>query len=164
VSEPKGPPPPSKGPPPPPKAEKDPSPSPSPSPSPNPSPVVSDNAAPPETEHTRAQAMFSDLLDDALSASDKSTLDSHLASCIACSAELATFKQTMAALRGKKSDTPSPEFMSSLRDQIRERSRGRFFGDRRPSHRLEIASLMTLILVATIYVVLKMIQPLLMLH
>ncbi len=128
---------------------------------------MSDEAAPPPDgdEHTRAQAQFSDLLDGALAAPDQAALEQHLAGCPACKAELDVFQQTMQALRGgRPADTPSPEFMTSLREQIRTRSRGRFFGERRPSRRLEIASLVTLVIAATIYVVLRLAQPLLFLR
>jgi anti-sigma factor RsiW len=135
---------------------------------------VSDNAAPPAPppesptpgdEHSRAQAHFSELIDGTLAQADKTALEQHLAGCPACQGELEAFRQTMAALRGaaRSADTPSPEFMTSLREQIRTRSRGRFFGGRRPTRRLEIASLVTLIIATTVYIVLKMAQPLLFL-
>jgi hypothetical protein len=57
------------------------------------------------------------------------------------------------------SASPSPEFMDTLRSQIRDRSRGRFFGGRRRSYRLEIASLITLLIAVTVYVALSMLQP-----
>ncbi len=51
--------------------------------------------------------------------------------------------------------------MDSLRAQIRTRSRGRFFGERKRSYRLEIASLVTLVIALAIYVALHLARPML---
>ena len=135
-----------------------------PAPPPPPAPPAAPPPAPQDDEHTRAQAQFSDFADGTLAAADRAALEQHLAGCAACKGELDAFQKTMAALRGHKADTPSPEFMTSLREQIRTRSRGRFFGDRRPTRWLEVASLVTLVIAAAIYVALKLAQPLLFLR
>jgi len=113
-------------------------------------------------EHTRAQEGFSDYLDGTLPAAERSALEQHLAGCAACSKELTDLRQTMSAIKAAPREAPSPEFMDSLREQIRTRSRGRFFGGQRRSYRLEIASLVTLVIALIIYVVLQMVQPLLL--
>lgn len=117
-------------------------------------------------DHAAAQALFSDYADDELSAADRARLDEHLHGCEACRGELATFESTLAALRANKAEASAdlgPEFMDNLRSQIRVRSRGRFFGDpsqaKKRSYRIEIASLITLLLATTIYVVLSLVEP-----
>jgi anti-sigma factor RsiW len=127
---------------------------------------VSDEAAPPPEadEHARAEAQFSAFIDGMLAAADRTALEQHLATCERCRGELDSFKQTMAAVQKSSAVTPSPEFMDKLRSQIRTRSRGRFFADRPRSYRLEIASLVTLVIAVTIYLVLQMVQPMLLLR
>jgi anti-sigma factor RsiW len=126
---------------------------------------VSDDApAPPDDEHARAEAQFSAFVDGMLPAAERAALEQHLASCERCRGELDSFKQTMAAVQKSSPVTPSPEFMDKLRSQIRTRSRGRFFGDRPRSYKLEIASLVMLVVAVTIYLVLQMVQPMLLLR
>ncbi len=112
-------------------------------------------------DHARAEEQFSDYVDGELAAADRSALDEHLRGCEQCRRELASFQQTIGAMRGARSATTSPEFMDALREQIHTRSRGRFFGKRTRSYRLEIISLVTLGIALAIYVVLSMAQPLL---
>ena len=121
----------------------------------------------PLDEHEQAQSEFSDYVDGELAAPARAAVDQHLAGCAACRAELASFQSTIAALHGAahaapSSATPSPEFMDSLREQIRTRSKGRFFGGRRRGYRLEIASLVMLVVAVTIYVALQLASPMLM--
>ena len=115
-------------------------------------------------DHDQAQAEFSDFVDGALSAEARAALEAHLAGCEPCRGELEVFRKTLEALRGgapaAAAEGPSPAFMDSLKAQINTRSRGRFFGQRRRSYRLEIVSLLTLLVAATIYVALTMAQPL----
>lgn len=112
--------------------------------------------------HDRAMAAFSDYLDGSLGADEKAKLEQHLAGCAPCRAELDALQQTLDAMRGTSRPEAPPEFMDGLREQIRVRSRGRFFGERRRSYRLEVASLVTLVIAVLIYVVLQMVQPLLL--
>ncbi len=114
--------------------------------------------------HDRAMAQFSDYLDGALGPDERAKLDQHLASCAPCRSELDALEKTLAAMRGAARPEASPEFMDSLREQIRTRSRGRFFGGKRRTYRLEIASLVMLVIAVVIYVVLQMVQPLLLVH
>jgi anti-sigma factor RsiW len=113
-------------------------------------------------DHEAAQALFSDYLDGELAAAERAQVDAHLADCIPCRSELEDMKRTLAALRGAKVEAPpevSPEFMDELRSQIRTRSKGRFFGDKKRSYRVEIASLVTLLVATTLYVILSLVQP-----
>lgn len=114
-----------------------------------------------EIDHERAEALFSDAVDETLPAAERAALDAHLAGCERCRGELEAFKRTIAAIHGAAREAPSPEFMDSLRAQIRTRSRGRFFGERKRSYRLEIASLVTLVIALAIYVALHLARPML---
>jgi anti-sigma factor RsiW len=122
---------------------------------------VSAETPPPSSNdaHAAAEAKFSDFVDGELSAAERTELEQHLAGCERCRAELESFKKTLSAVHGAHAAAPSAEFMDSLRSQIRERSRGRFFSGKRRNYRLEIASLVTLLIAVTIYVVLSMLQP-----
>jgi len=64
----------------------------------------------------------SDLMEAVLSGPEgvSVTLREHLRSCPACSAELASFQQTMALLDEWQAPEPSPYFSSRLRAQVRE--------------------------------------------
>lgn len=113
-------------------------------------------------EHEAAQALFSDYLDDELSAPDRATVEAHLSGCERCREELNDLRKTLAALRGSKVELaaePSPAFLDNLRSQINVRSRGRFFSGKKRSYRVEIASLVTLLLATTLYVILSLVSP-----
>jgi len=120
----------------------------------------------PLDEHEAAQSEFSDYVDGELAAPARAKLEQHLAGCAICRDELVSFQSTVAALHGTahaapSSVTPSPEFMNSLRAQIRTRSKGRFFGGQRRSYRIEIASLVMLVVAVIIYVTLHLASPML---
>jgi anti-sigma factor RsiW len=114
--------------------------------------------------HDRAMAQFSDYLDATLGADERKQVDQHLEGCAPCRAELEALRTTLQAMRGAARPEAPPEFMDELREQIRTRSRGRFFAGKRRSYRLEIASLVTLVIALVIYIVLQMVQPLLLVH
>jgi anti-sigma factor RsiW len=120
---------------------------------------VTGETIPPDDVHAIAEAKFSDFIDGELPAAERAELEQHLVGCERCRGELESFKKTLSAVQGAQSATPSAEFMESLRSQIRERSRGRFFSGKRRNYRLEIASLVTLLIALTIYVALSMLQP-----
>ena len=113
-------------------------------------------------DHEAAQASFSDYLDGELAAPERQRVDEHLKGCDACRADLDDMRRTLAALRGAKVEAapePSPEFLDNLRSQINTRSKGRFFSGKKRSYKVEIASLITLVLATTIYVVLSLFSP-----
>jgi anti-sigma factor RsiW len=120
---------------------------------------VSEPTDAPADEHARFEAQFSDYVDGELAPAERSALEAHLAGCARCQGELEALRRTITAMRGGAAPTPSPEFMDSLREQIRTRSRGRFFGGKRPTYRLEVASLITLIIALVIYLALRAAQP-----
>ena len=116
----------------------------------------------PTDPHEAAQAEFSDYCDEELAPPARAALEAHLAGCAPCRAELDAFRRTLAAMRGAAAAPPAapPEFLDDLKAQIHRRSRGRFFGQRRRGYRLELFSLVMLIVALTIYVALRMAQPL----
>ena len=117
-------------------------------------------------DHARAEELFSAYADGELPGAARTELEAHLAGCEGCRKELADFRATLDAMHGAVNSAgstgPSPEFMNKLRTQINVRSRGRFFGGRRPGRGLEIASLVTLVIAVTVYVVLSLTHPLLL--
>ncbi|MEO6950270.1 MAG: zf-HC2 domain-containing protein [Polyangia bacterium] len=110
-------------------------------------------------DHEATQALFSAYVDGELTAAERAVVDAHLAGCEACTAELATFRSTLAAMRGAVPVAPPDAFMDELKAQIRARSRGRFFGARRRGYGPEIASLVTLLIAVGVYVLLSVMQP-----
>lgn len=70
-----------------------------------------------------------DLMETVLSGSEgmSAALQEHLQSCTACSAELASFQQTMSLLDEWQAPEPSPYFSSRLHSRVREEAaRARF--------------------------------------
>ncbi len=113
-------------------------------------------------DHEAALASLSDYLDGELGTTERERVDAHLSGCDACRAELEDMRRTLSALRGAKVEAapePSPEFLDNLRSQINTRSKGRFFSGKKRSYKVEIASLIALVLATTIYVVLSLVSP-----
>jgi hypothetical protein len=61
---------------------------------------------------------------------ERKPIEQHLAVCTECRTELARFRLTLTTLGGLKERAPG-SFLNDIQTQIRERSRGRFFGRRR---------------------------------
>ncbi|MEA2699375.1 MAG: hypothetical protein QOI66_3646 [Myxococcales bacterium] len=80
-------------------------------------------------DHGKASDLFSDYVEDSLPLAVKAELEQHLAVCIQCRTDLASFRQTVGALSRLKKAAPS-SFLPSIQKQIYDRSRGRFFGRR----------------------------------
>lgn len=110
-------------------------------------------------DHEAAQALFSAYVDGELTAAERAVVHEHLAGCAPCTTELASFRSTLEAMRGAVPVAPPDAFMDELKAQIRTRSRGRFFGQRRGGYGLEIASLVTLLIAVGVYVLLSVMQP-----
>jgi anti-sigma factor RsiW len=85
---------------------------------------------PAASEHGRTQAAFSSYLDGELPDEERKAIEQHLAICTECRTELTRFRTTLTTLGGLKERAPG-SFLNDIQTQIRERSRGRFFGRRR---------------------------------
>ena len=80
-------------------------------------------------DHAQAQATFSDYVDGTLPPGQRTAVDQHLAACIQCRTELASFRNTVGSLGRLKQAAPS-NFLGDIKQQIYKRSRGRFFAPR----------------------------------
>jgi anti-sigma factor RsiW len=84
---------------------------------------------PPGDPHARTREQLSAYLDNELSDDERRVVHTHLEGCAACLAELETMRATLGGLQRLKRRAPD-NFLPSIQDQIRTRSRGRFFGRR----------------------------------
>lgn len=81
-----------------------------------------------ETDHARANELFPDYQDGAVSAQDKTFLEAHLTACQGCQLEWQKFQKMMAALSGlKQSAPPPPDLKQATAEKIHRRTRGLFF-------------------------------------
>jgi anti-sigma factor RsiW len=80
-------------------------------------------------DHQQAQRAFSDYIDETLAPREKADVDQHLAACIQCRTELASFRKALGSLVKLKKPAP-PSFLPDIQQQIHRRSRGRFFARR----------------------------------
>jgi len=80
-------------------------------------------------DHEQAAEMFSDFVDGTLAERDRLALEQHLAACIQCRTELASFRRAVGSL-GKLKEAAPPRFLPDIQQQIFKRSRGRFFSRR----------------------------------
>src|SRR5882672_11065967 len=80
-------------------------------------------------DHEQAAEMFSDFVDGTLAERDRLALEQHLAACIQCRTELASFRWAVGSL-GKLKEAAPPRFLPDIQQQIFKRSRGRFFSRR----------------------------------
>jgi anti-sigma factor RsiW len=112
-------------------------------------------------DHAQAQELFSAYWDDELPKEKAAALEEHLRTCESCKRELEAFEKSVSALGSVHKMAAPQAFREGVRDRIRRRSRGRFFGPRRLSQRLplEILSLVMLGLVLAIYLVLQFMSP-----
>lgn len=77
----------------------------------------------------RTQAEFSALLDNELSDDQRRVVLADVKSCAACASALEDLRSAVASLSQLKHAAP-PTFLQDVQNQIRQRSRGRFFGKR----------------------------------
>lgn len=77
----------------------------------------------------RTQAEFSALLDNELDDEQRRALLAEVKTCAACAAALDELRAAVASLSQLKHAAP-PTFLEDVQQQIRQRSRGRFFGKR----------------------------------
>jgi anti-sigma factor RsiW len=79
--------------------------------------------------HTRANEKFSAYLEGELDATERGRLEGHLKDCGACRTELDRLRATVDKLNALRTKAPGT-FLADVQNQIRTRSRGRFFGRR----------------------------------
>ena len=77
----------------------------------------------------RTQEQLSALLDNELSDDQRRALLADLQKCEACSKALEDLRETVGNL-GKLRKSAPPTFLADIQNQIRHRSKGRFFGKR----------------------------------
>ncbi len=82
-------------------------------------------------DHDTARTLLNDHLDGELSPGAEQELAAHLSGCEACQRELADLRRTLSSLAGLGAVAPPQEFVSKVKQRIRRRSRGRFFGPQR---------------------------------
>lgn len=78
------------------------------------------------SEHTRVRESFSSLLEGELDEPSRARVSEHLAKCNDCRAELERFRATLGRLGDLRAKAPGT-FLADVQNQIRTRSRGRFF-------------------------------------
>ena len=84
----------------------------------------------PENQHERAQEAFSAYVEGELGDQQRRQVEEHLRACIQCRTELERFRATLGRLGDLRAKAPG-KFLADIQDQIRTRSRGRFFTGRR---------------------------------
>ena len=112
-------------------------------------------------DHAQAQELFSAYWDDELPKEKAAELEEHLRTCDTCKKELDAFEKSVSALASVHKMAAPQAFTEGVRDRIRKRSRGRFFGPRKLPDRLplEILSLVMLGLILAIYLALQFMSP-----
>ncbi len=111
--------------------------------------------------HAAFEEQFSSYIEGDLPEPVRRTLEEHLATCGPCRKQLAVFRSTLGRLGGLREKAPH-RFLAGIEAQIRDRSRGRFFGRRRLLFgRLpfEWASLLMILAMLVYYVVTQHAAP-----
>ncbi len=104
---------------------------------------------------------FSALFDHQLSNETKGEVEGHIASCASCRAEWDAFAKSIRATRLLPLAEAPPDFSAGVVARIRQRSHGRFFGQRRWTDRMpyELVSVIMLAAIVAIYIWLQISQP-----
>lgn len=79
--------------------------------------------------HVEVTEKLSAYLEGDLAAPEKAAVDQHLAGCARCQKDLDQFRETIGKLSKLKDKAPR-SFLPDIKQQIHDRSRGRFFGKR----------------------------------
>jgi anti-sigma factor RsiW len=79
--------------------------------------------------HARLQERMSAYVEGELPGEEKAAVEQHLATCTQCRTNLELFRETIGKLSQLKKKAPQT-FLPSIQQQIRDRSRGRFFSRR----------------------------------
>ena len=77
--------------------------------------------------HTRTVDAFSAYIEGELAPEEKASVEHHLSTCIQCRTSLERFRRTLGGLGRLKRTTAPNSFLADIQQQIRRRSRGRFF-------------------------------------
>ena len=77
--------------------------------------------------HARTMDAFSAYLEGELPPEEKASLEQHLATCIQCRTSLERFRRTLGGLSALRRPPAPRSFLANIQEQIRRRSRGRFF-------------------------------------
>ena len=80
-------------------------------------------------DHTQAQGTFSDYLDGKLPDRARTDVEQHLAACIQCRTELEALRRAVGSLHRLRKSAPEA-MLPGIKQQIYQRSRGRFFAPR----------------------------------
>jgi anti-sigma factor RsiW len=91
--------------------------------------MTTDGDAARDPEHARIREQLSSYVEDDLDAPARAAVDRHVAGCPDCRTELAGFRATLGQLSGLRAKAPG-SFLNDIQNQIRTRSRGRFFNRR----------------------------------
>jgi anti-sigma factor RsiW len=83
-----------------------------------------------EPRHAAFEEQFSSYIEGDLPEPGKTSLERHLQACGGCRTQLEVFRNTLGQLGGLREKAPH-SFLAGIEAQIRNRSRGRFFGRRR---------------------------------
>jgi len=112
-------------------------------------------------DHERATELFSAYWEEDLPTEQLSALEEHLRSCVVCRKEYQDFEKSLEATSGLHRLPAPPNFVESVKQQVRKRSRGRFFSPKKMSERIpyELFSLLMLGIVAAIYLILHFGTP-----
>jgi anti-sigma factor RsiW len=110
------------------------------------------------------QEHFSDYWEKGLDEATRRRVEEHLSACPSCREEYAAFERAMAPLGALHRLPAPPRMQETVPGIIRRRSRGRFFAPRSLGERIpwEWISLGMLGLLAAIYVLLKLAQPMIL--
>ena len=84
---------------------------------------------PPPDVHSRIRSQFSAYVEQEIDQPTRAEVDGHLASCADCATELTRFRATLGRLGDLRTKAPG-SFLADIQDQIRTRSKGRFFSRR----------------------------------
>ena len=79
--------------------------------------------------HSQMTQKLSAYLDGDLDPRERAALEAHLSSCVPCKTQLEQLRATLGRLGGLRAKAPGT-FLADVQNQIRTRSRGRFFGRR----------------------------------
>lgn len=103
----------------------------------------------------QAESLYIDYYDKSLPEEQCRALEAHLKTCSACQESWAAYQRMIEEVSGLHPLTPPEEFVQSVKQKIRRRSKGRFFRDSGPhSVRFAIVSFVLIILFILAYLVL----------
>jgi anti-sigma factor RsiW len=78
----------------------------------------------------QARELFSDALDDELDADARAAFERALHDDAELAREYAAFRATLQHARGAQPSPAAPDLLAGVQRRLRQRSRGRFYGDR----------------------------------